>query len=60
MLTMNIMAWDVIFMYGMKLLQKGQKKSHPLQDSLILFYLGGERWDLNPRPSEPQSDALTN
>ena len=34
---------------------KTNKKKAAFTDSLT-----GEKWDSNPRPSEPQSDALTN
>ena len=39
-------------------LQK-KKKGSPLPKNLSFNFLGA-RWDLNPRPSGPQSDILTN
>ena len=38
----------------------GEKKKRTGADAPALFLLWGGRWDSNPRPSEPQSDALTN
>ena len=35
--------------------RENKQKKAAFTDSLT-----GEKWDSNPRPSEPQSDALTN
>ncbi len=37
----------------------GQNSKKPAFFPAFLSYMGG-RWDLNPRPLEPQSSALTN
>lgn len=39
-------------------LSEVMKKGKPLK--IAAYPIKGERWGSNPRPSEPQSDALTN
>ncbi len=48
---MSCIAQDI---YTLKVYEKNKES----QKTLLIFK--GEQWGSNPRPSEPQSDALTN
>ncbi len=50
------MAFGDFFIPAKRNLIKAKKAG---KKPALLFYTGG-RWDLNPRPLEPQSSALTN